>query len=130
VSGGTCSLQPITRKAAGKIQVRIIAGDEALALAANLAPQGDGTLKGDVFVLEGLSTPGTPAPTPAPGQLVRLDDSRWPDSARMLIVGEIESVSPSPEQLLRQVIVVRPLADVTRVSEVLLRIAGREEAPR
>jgi cell shape-determining protein MreC len=51
----------------------------------------------------------------------------------MLIVGRVESVSPSPSDPLRQVIVVRPTVNIERLSELLLRLqamGGVEGAAR
>ncbi|MEK6701491.1 MAG: hypothetical protein AABZ53_04450 [Planctomycetota bacterium] len=122
-TGPVCLLQPITSKSAGKLRVTIDAGKgQLLPLAANLQPTGDGRLKGDVFVLAERTATGDPIPEPLPGQLVRLDDSDWPGTAQMLIVGVIESVDAAPDQLLRSVITVRPTVDVTRVAEVVLRL--------
>jgi hypothetical protein len=88
-----------------------------------LEPVGDGTLKGDVLRIGPGSPEATGAlPIPVVGQVVRLDDTGWPDSSRMLIVGRVESVSTSPEDPLRPVIVVRPTINVERLAEVLLRI--------
>lgn len=121
--GPVCLVQPITSKSAGKLRVTIDAGKgQLLPLAANLQPMGDGRLKGDVFVLAESNAAGDPIPEPLPGQLVRLDDTDWPSTSQMLIVGVIESVDAAPDQILRSVITVRPTVDVTRVAEVVLRL--------
>lgn len=119
-AGPTCYVMPITRRSAGKIQVAVMTGDGPAEIGANLSPVGDGTLKGDVLRL-GAEAEGA-IPVPAVGQLVRLDDLDWPESSRMLIVGKIESVSPSPGDPLRSVIVVRPTVNIERISEVVLRL--------
>jgi cell shape-determining protein MreC len=134
-SGPTCFVMPITRRSAGKIQVAIMTGEGPAEIGANLVPVGDGTLKGDVLRISGDASvdPGAGAPAAAVGQIVRLDDMDWPKSARMLIVGRVESVSPSPSDPLRQVIVVRPTVNIERLSELLLRLqamGGVEGAAR
>lgn len=126
-SGPACYVAPITRKGAGKLAAAVMTGEGRPVLGTILTPTGDGRLKGDVLRLEGEEGP---IPTPEPGQLVRLLDDGWPSSSRMLIVGRIESVGPSPEDPLRPVIVVRPTLNIERVSEVVLRLQAAGEAPR
>lgn len=127
-AGPICNVQPFTRKAAGKIQVRIVTGGPDLPLMANLTPTGDGTLRGEVGVIRPLLGADAPTPEVAQGMIVRLDDPQWPDNARMLVVGRVESVEASEDQPLRKVIVVRPTVDVARVTEVLLRLPPAEPA--
>ncbi len=135
-AGPVCLVQPITRKSAGKLRVAIEGkAGQLLPLAANLQPLGDGRLRGDVFVLADRSAEGDPIPEPLPGQIVRLFDSDWPGTSQMLIVGVIESVDAAPDQILRNVITVRPTVDVTRVAEVVLRlnddaVSGGRSVPR
>lgn len=119
--GGVVTLTPITLRSAGKVRGIVMSDDANFALAAELSPRGDGTLRGVVRVLESRVGAGAKPPEPAPGQLVRLDDPDWPPSATMLIVGRVESVDPSPEESQRVVITVRPLVNVERVARVLLR---------
>lgn len=81
----------------------------------------DGRLVGDAEVLD--ATPVRPnPPSPEPGMPVRLRDGGWPESAQMLVVGEIESIQPDPERPLRPTIIVRPTSQLRRLSEVILRI--------
>ncbi len=132
-SGPTCWVMPITRRSAGKIQVAIMTDDGPAHLGSSLTPIGDGTLKGDVRRLDnGAASNETNAATsiPAVGQIVRLDDIDWPPSSRMLIVGRIVSVSPSPEDPLRSVIVVKPAMNIERLSEVLLRVQDPVSTPQ
>lgn len=135
-SGPTCYVMPITRRSAGKIQVAIMTGEGPAEIGANLVPVGDGTLKGDVLRMgaDAGTEAATPPAMPAIGQIVRLDDADWPESSRMLVVGRVESVAPSPSDPLRSVVVVRPTVNIERLSEVLLRLQSlgppAEGAPR
>ena len=54
--------------------------------------------------------------------VVRLQDPNWPASAQMLIIGKIVRVEPKPTEPLRQVITVRPVYDLSRLGEVVVRI--------
>lgn len=126
VQGPICRVLPITAKSTGKIGVRVMLADNSPdGLQSTLAPVGDGTLRGDV---EFSRADGTLLPPPEVGMVVRLDDPAWPDSARMLIVGTVVAVERSTQNSLRSVVVVRPTADVERVSEVTLRILDTGEA--
>lgn len=127
-SGPSCWLLPITRKGIGKLQVAIMTGEGAPVIGSNLVPTGDGRLRGDVMRISGPLD--QPPPPPDVGQIVRLADDEWPPSARMLIVGKVESVTPSPDDPLRATVTVKPLVNVERVSEVILRVPSAPEAPR
>jgi len=66
------------------------------------------------------------------GQTVRLDDPTWPKAARMLVLGRVERVEPSPDQPLRRVITIRPtVAGLDRLSEVVIwtPVMGEEARP-
>lgn len=129
-SGPSCWIIPITRRSAGKIQVAIMSDQGQAFLSSVLEPVGDGTLKGDVLRIGAGSPEATGAlPVPVVGQIVRLDDTAWPDSSSMLIVGRVESVSTSPDDPLRPVIVVRPTINIERLSEVLLRVQDSPAEP-
>lgn len=123
-SGPTCWVMPITRRNAGKIRVAIVTGDGVPEIGANLIPQGDGTLRGDVLRIAGPADAAVPQAET--GQIVRLDDLDWPASSRMLIVGRVERIEPSPDDPLRTVIIVRPTLNIERVAEVLLRVQSSE----
>lgn len=125
--GPIAQIRPITAESAGRIEAVIMLGDahDAPRLLCSLTPVGDGTLRGPV------EDPGAPTPglEPAPGQRVRLADRAWPESAQQLLVGVVERVEPNPAQPLRRMVVVRPIADLARLSEVVLRIPlWREDA--
>lgn len=125
VTDRLCKVQPIIDRAAGRLRARVMfeggSGLECL-----LGPTGQGTLRGEV---EYKRDPVTNEPVrPAVGQIVRLTDpDAWAPSAQMLIVGEVESVEPSPADPQRSVIVVRPtIPRLDRVSEVVLRIVAED----
>lgn len=120
----TCTVQPITDRAAGPVYGLIIFDENtANRLTCRLEPAGDGLLKGPV---EDRRDETTQQPlAPAPGQTVRLSDvESWPKNAQMLVIGRIETVEPAPDQPLRKIITVRPTIRLERVSEVVVRLAG------
>ncbi len=90
-----------------------------------LRPVGDGTLQGDV-TRPVSNDPEIQAPTIRVGMEVRLLDDQWPRHAQMLLIGTIERISPSPDQPLRQRIVVRPSVDLRNVPEVFFRMPDLE----
>lgn len=58
-----------------------------------------------------------------PGTIVRLcDDDVWGRSNTGLVVGQVEHCEPYPEHSLHQRVFVKPTVDVTRLSELLLKI--------
>ncbi len=119
VNARTCTVQPITSKAATTTLLGVVMTDEgAPRPLASLSPGGDGRLRGPV------QEEGEGQVEIRRGMAVRLDDpERWPRHAQMLVVGVIEDVGTSPEQPLRRVITVRPTARLERLSEVVLRVA-------
>lgn len=120
----TCTIHPITTPKGPEIRGVIDVTQTSERLACVLRPW-NGRLRADK-----VEHSSNPASELKPGQLVRLDDDRWPRSANMLILGEIESVEPSPEAPLRQAVVVRPLsARLERVAEVILRIPAQGQSP-
>jgi cell shape-determining protein MreC len=124
----TCTIAPITTKAAGTLRAVISIDDTASGLGCTLAATGDGTLSGDV---EDRRDAKGLAIEPKVGQEVRLSDpSHWPRTAQMLLIGHVEKVEPSPKQPLRRVVTVRPTLDnIERVSEVVLRISPEPATP-
>lgn len=119
-SAKTAWIMPITAKEQGRIQGRVMIED-GRGVACSLAPVGDGTLRGDVAYDEADPEASRAV---AVGQVVRLDDELWPESAQMLVLGAVESVEPAPDSPLRPVIVVRPLITLDRVSEVIVRVSS------
>lgn len=120
VAERTSTVRSITAKSSEAITAMImINGEIADGLRCTLTPVGDGTLRGPV---SDRRDPGTNSPIePVAGQLVRLDDPLWPRSSRMLKLGVVESVEPSPNQPLRRIVTVRPtVLDLDRLSDVIL----------
>ena len=116
----TCRVMPITAANAQPIDASIILDLNAEKLTCRLKPQGDGTLKG---AIEDKRDSNNAALVPPIGATVRLNDSRWPRNAQMLIVGKVVAIEPSPNQQLRQIVTVRPIVEnLDRVSEVVLRL--------
>jgi hypothetical protein len=122
VNARTSNVIPITHRANGWMSVIIdpdTTGDpasptplERLARA-QIQPVGQGLFRGEV---------DADAPAVEVGQTVRLSDSTWPDSAQMLVLGQIVEIAPKDSQPLRTVITVRPELDLARVSQLFLWI--------
>ena len=129
VSERTSSVRSIIAKS-GEALTAMIMIQEGVAdgLRCTLTPVGDGTLRGPV---SDRRDPATNAPIePRPGQLVRLDDPSWPRISRMLKLGVVESVEPSPNQPLRRIVTVRPtVPDLERVSDVILWTTASQSRP-
>lgn len=119
----TSQVRPISDRGAEAIRGSVSVSD-TLSLACLLRPVGDGTLRGDVQDPSELGEvqAETAEALLSVGQVVRLDDSAWPASAQMFVIGEVVQIDPAPESPLRRVITVRPRVDLARVSEVVLRI--------
>lgn len=121
VGNRTCELLPITSPGGTPlIGVVIVDPSSPDGLRCTLSPTGDGTLRGPVEDRRGS---GGEVVRPQVGQTVRLDDAAWPRAARMVMLGRIESIEPSPGQPLRSIVTVRPtVSDMDRLSEVILWI--------
>ena len=121
----TSQVRPMTDRAGEVIRGMVMVGQSGESgLACLLRPMGDGTLRGDVqdpSELVELEAEDAGALLQL-GQIVRLDDSAWPASAQMFIIGQIVKIEPAAESPLRRVITVRPRVELSRVSEVMLRI--------
>lgn len=111
-----CLILPVTQKASRGLKGVIMVGDQPGPFC-DLVPTGTGLLSGRVFFDEGAIRPEL-----KPGMLVRLDDTEWPASARMLIVGRIVEVVPLPQQPNRPVVTVRPEFPAEHLSEVVIRV--------
>ena len=117
VSSRTSRIIPITHPRAGLIKAMVMTADPVSGYAALLLPQGDGTLLGElVATAEGIEV----------GQMVRLRDDAWPATVQMVEIGRVTEVGRKENQ--RVTVVVRPEIDVSRVSEVVLRIPLDPEA--
>ncbi|KAA0216728.1 MAG: hypothetical protein DYG94_13080 [Leptolyngbya sp. PLA3] len=121
VLGAVSEVRPITARRAGRIDGAVmLAPDGSQMLACSLTPTDDQMLSGPVTEPD-VADPAHPL---AVGQDVRLrtTDGSWPDSAQMLLIGRIVEIQPAPGQSLRRWIVVKPLADLQAISQVVLRI--------
>jgi cell shape-determining protein MreC len=127
VDGRTANVLPITAPSAQPIMATVLLNTDGSRQArCFLKPVGDGTLRGEI------ARPSLDETTSIEvGQEVRLQDSQWPTSAQMLLIGTIEKVERNDEQPLRPRIIVRPsIADLRRVHEVILRIPITDEENR
>jgi len=119
VDGRTATVLPITASSAQPIMATVLLNEDGTRQArCFLKPVGDGTLRGEVArpALDENSSIQI-------GQEVRLQDSQWPTSAQMLLIGKIERIERNESQPLRPRIIVRPtIEDLRRVPEVILRI--------
>lgn len=118
---GLSEILPITDRAAPTILGRVVLREDGAGRRCTLEPTGDGRLRGPVE--DPLERPELEGFDLRPGLIVRLDDGAWPAHAQMLEIGVVEGVEPSPENPLRQIIIVRPGVDLARVSEVEFRVS-------
>lgn len=110
----------LTDKATGPFDGVILADDgKIICTIRNMSPiLGQRTLQGQVQY---------PAPTPAIGSVVRLEDIQgWPRTAQRLIVGRISKVNELPGG--RTIVEVKPLVELERVGDVVLRVNPTPEA--
>ncbi len=124
VDDRTCAVLPLTRMSKGEaVGGVVMLADETIGPRVLLKTHEGGTLRGQVEYLPDPSGVAPPV-TIARGMVVRLQDAdaRWPQSAQMLIIGQIETAEPSPEMPLRTVVTVRPIHEIERASEVMIRI--------
>jgi len=118
-----CLILPITERAAGSIRGVVMLSDDQPGPQCEFLPTGDGGLRGKA---EWAPNKGEVKA----GMVVRLDDPNWPATARMLVLGHVESVETAANQ--RRIVIVRPEVPLDTVSEVVLRIsqaAGEGSAP-
>jgi len=121
-----CVVMPITEPESGLLRGRVLLDRLGEAwLLCQLAPTGQGTLRGDVEFPDPSRAGAVTLPELEPGMEVVLDDPAWPESAQMFTIGLVERVEPDDEQPLRSNIVVRPRdgLELRRVREVTLRVA-------
>jgi cell shape-determining protein MreC len=128
----TCEVHPITHKGFGKFNgVIMLDNDQKLGPECQFEPAGNGTLIGKVMNPDEIvqtATGTTELPAILPGMEVRLSDKEWPPSSRMLVIGRVVKVEPSPNQLTRLLVTVKPDQDLARTSEVIIRVP-EESAP-
>jgi len=77
-----------------------------------LVPEGDGTFSADVAEDAGARL----------GDQVVMDDPTWPDTARGMIVGEVESIDRRDDQPLRVRLRVRPAFNLHELRSVMLKV--------
>ncbi len=118
-------LLPLANPTIGLIDAAIIPQDRTdivmeKAARIQVEPTGDGTLQGDVDrgVLVKI------------GDIVRVFDAGWPDSAQGMVIGTVESVAPRDDQPLRNLVIVRPQYLVSGVAYFTLKIELDEGASR
>jgi len=122
-SGSTCSLLPIANPDTGAIRGRVFPRDDPLGAGTLtlLEPTGAGAFTAEVDREAVLHE----------GDVLRLDDRRWPATAQGMVLGEIESLHINDQEPLRETIIVRPVYQVQHVASVTLiieRPAGGDES--
>jgi cell shape-determining protein MreC len=135
-----CTVLPITDKSVGIISGVVMLADQfpgptcqVISRRRAVASGGGGGGAGLVMLVgEGqFFDPATQRPlTIEIGMTVRLQDENWPRSAQRLVIGKVVAIEPSPDNPLRQLIVVKPEIDPTRVSEVTVRWLSENEEMR
>lgn len=120
----TCLILPITEKKSGALKGVVMLPNGERGPICDLTPTGGGTLRGRV-----LGEDAAALRSLAAGMEVRLDDPAWPASARMLVIGEIEEVTPLPQLPTRPVVTVKPRFRVDAVSELVIRVPTEAEKP-
>lgn len=121
VADRDCIVLPITDKAAGIVEGRIMIGDTTPGPKCQLLPDGRGGLRGPVEDDPRFRDPSGRALPINAGTVVRLYDRAWPLSAQGLIIGQVVSSEPLPESPLRPVVTVVPIEPIERASEMTIR---------
>jgi hypothetical protein len=119
-AGATCSLLPIASRDAGSIRGRFFPRDDPLGpgTLTLVEPTGRGTFIADVDRESILHE----------GDVLRLDDRRWPPTAQGMVLGEVVSVQANDEEPLRETITIQPVYQVQQVASVTLIIERRADA--
>ncbi|MCB9846555.1 MAG: hypothetical protein H6811_11300 [Phycisphaeraceae bacterium] len=117
---GLSEIRPLTDDGADTVLGRVVLTEDGQGLLCTLEPDGAGNLRGAVE--DPGQRPDLPAIEIEPGLLVRLDDDAWPRHAQMLELGRVTRVDRAEDQPLRRIITVRPAMDLSRVSDIELRI--------
>jgi cell shape-determining protein MreC len=117
ISAVHCTLVPLTNPATPLLDARVFSKDHASLAIANapaiqLTSRGDGALHGQVDRLKVINA----------GDEVRLFDDRWPQTARAMVIGIVESVEPDQREPLRNSVVVKPRFQVSQLPDVVLKI--------
>ena len=113
----SCRVVPITDRATGLMEVILLSADDPVsslgaAPRIQLAPDGRGGLVGDLDRSVAVG----------PGDVARLADPLWPDTAQGMIVGTVDGVAPKDLQPLMNTVTIRPVYHAHQVSSVILRI--------
>ena len=123
VSRLSSRLVPLTDPSTGLVEGLILPAGDPIANIAQapriqLFPDGHGGLGGDLDRELAVSV----------GDVVRLADPGWPQSAQGLIVGTVESIEPNDHQPLRVLITVRPTFEAKRLDSVTLLVERFNDA--
>lgn len=127
----TCTVLPITDPAfpkmyrGEKFKGVVMLDDQKRGPTWKLDAIENGRLVGRIYF--DAPVPGEDRPTIANDMLVRLFDESWPDSAQMLTIGRVVQVETGANE--RPIITVEPFQDISRVSEVMIRVADKNPAP-
>ena len=131
VDARTCTVLPITDPAfpkmyrGEKFKGVVMLDDQKRGPSWKLDSIENGRLVGRVYFE--TMTPGEERPTITNDMLVRLYDTSWPASAQMLTIGRVVQVETGPNE--RPIITVEPLQDISRVSEVMIRVPDKATTP-
>ncbi len=118
----TSRLLPLTDPASAWVIGIVVSSDDPTASISqaprvDLRPLGDGTLDGEIERARDVSV----------GDLVRLADPSWPDSAQGMIIGYVKSVAHKDDDPLRDVVVVKPRYFAADLDTVTLKIERLDE---
>ena len=121
VSNFQCTLLPLANAKTPLVDVKVFPHDrqrgatEGVAL--QLQAKGDGTFIAQAERLKVINA----------GDEAVLMSSAWPGSAQAMHVGVVESVKPDDMQPLRNIVVVRPVFQISQVAEVVLKLESDAE---
>lgn len=124
-------LLPITNVNSDYIRARVMPRDRldlpiSAAPVIDLEPRGDGSFIADAEHSVPIEV----------GDMVRLDDRRWPMSAQAMVVGFVDAIRPNDTNSLLQTLIVRPRYHASELAHVTLKVevdttgSSRQEAVR
>ncbi len=110
-------LLPTTNINSGFIRARVMPRDQiempiSAAPVIDLEPRGNGVFAADIEHTVAVST----------GDLVRLDDRRWPATAQAMVVGFVHDVRPNDTNSLLKTLIVRPRYHANELATVTLKV--------
>lgn len=110
-------LLPITNINSDYIRARVVPRDQpemtiTAAPVIDLTPVGDGTFTADIEHTVSVAV----------GDIVRLDDRRWPTTAQAMVVGFIHDIRPNDANSLLKTLIVRPRFHANELANVTLKI--------